>query len=89
MKMETENLRKKGRALPAVVRVGKAGVTDSLVEEIDKHLKKKKLIKVKFLKSATTEASVRELAEKISSETKSEIIMVMGLTAVFYREKRK
>lgn len=89
MKMETENLKKKGRSLPALVRVGKAGITGSLVEEIDKHLKKKKLIKVKFLKSALMESTVKDLSEKISYETKSEIIMVMGLSALFYREKRK
>ncbi len=36
-------------ALPVLVRIGKAGLTPSVIEEIKKHLKKRRVIKVKFL----------------------------------------
>lgn len=84
-----DELRKKGKHLLPVVRVGKSGLTDSLINEIKKHLIKKKLIKVKFLKSALLQSTVREFAEAISEKTSSEVIFVIGLNAVFYKGKRK
>lgn len=84
-----DDLRKKGKHLLPVVRVGKSGLTDSLIAEIKKHLKKKRLIKVKFLKSALVQGTVKEFAEVISEKTGSEIVFVIGLNAVFHIGKRK
>jgi len=51
-----------------------------------KQLKMRKLVKVKFLKTAFAEGSRKELAEKIAVQTGSELIDVRGNTAVFRRK---
>ena len=44
-------LRSKAKTLEPVVRIGKSGLTDSMIGEINKNLIKRKLIKIKLLKS--------------------------------------
>lgn len=84
-KDKLKELKKKSKFLESIVRIGKSGITDSLIEEINKHLKKRQLIKIKFLKSGIGDSTVREAAKYVAHETKSEIIDVIGLTASFYR----
>jgi len=39
----------------AVVRIGKSGLVDGIVEEVIRQLKKQRIIKVRFLRTATVE----------------------------------
>ncbi|MFW6450496.1 MAG: YhbY family RNA-binding protein [Nanoarchaeota archaeon] len=87
--MDHKELKKKAKNLEPVVRVGKAGISESLISEIKKHLKKKKLIKIKFLRSAVFQKSVKEQGTDIAEKTESELVVVTGFTAVFWFGKRK
>ncbi len=71
--------------LPAL-HIGKSGI-ESVVEELRKQLKRKKLIKIKFLRSAFIEGNKHELSEKLANLTGSELIEVRGNTAVFRRKE--
>lgn len=84
--MDSE-IKKQAKTLKPMVRVGKSGVTDSLVEEVKKHLKKRNLVKVRFLKNSPSE-STKELAQRLAALTDSEIVSLMGLTAVFYKKRK-
>ncbi len=48
--------------------IGKNGVTDSLIEEINRQLKDNKLIKVKILKSAMESMPREEIANKLAAK---------------------
>ncbi|MBW2999026.1 YhbY family RNA-binding protein [Candidatus Woesearchaeota archaeon] len=50
------------------IQVGKNGITPSLIEEIKKHLRAKKDVKVKFLKSFIGDKDRREVAENLNAQ---------------------
>jgi RNA-binding protein len=66
-----------------IIQIGKNGVSDNLITTIDKALTDHELIKVKFLEYKSER---RELAKAIAERTSSELLQVIGNTAVFYRE---
>ncbi|MFP4403333.1 MAG: YhbY family RNA-binding protein [Candidatus Woesearchaeota archaeon] len=87
--IDLNKLKKESVKLPILVRIGKTGITDSLIEEINKHLKKRKLIKIKFLKSSLIDSNVDELALLISKKTESKLVLVIGMSATFYKDTKK
>jgi RNA-binding protein len=70
--------------LDATVHVGKDGVTDSVVDEVVRQLKQKRLVKVKLLPAM--EEDRHEAAEKLASKASAVLIEVRGRTAVLARE---
>ena len=63
------------------VRIGRYGVTDGLIEEVKKRLRKDKVVKVKVLKSFLRSGiKMEEVAEEVASRTRSEIIDLRGHT---------
>jgi RNA-binding protein len=65
--------------------IGKNGVTDSLIEEINRQLKDNKLIKVKVLKSAIESMPRDEIARLLAEKTGAELIEVKGNTVVLFK----
>ncbi len=68
------------------VTVGKNGITDATIEELDRHLKKDKLVKVRLLKSATHELGMDNQAAELAERTRSLLIDIRGGTAAFFRQ---
>ncbi|MDW5551366.1 MULTISPECIES: YhbY family RNA-binding protein [Methanosarcina] len=86
--MEKEKLyRLKAEAnqLSPILNVGKNGITDSLVEELNKQIKANRLVKVRVLKSAEEGKDLKAIAEEIATATRSTVIEVRGRTVVLYR----
>ncbi len=77
-------LKKKTHHLDPLVRVGKSGITDSVVKETGKLLKKKQLIKIKLLKSSLDSADRRGLGAELAQKTGSIIISDVGNTLCLY-----
>lgn len=77
----------KGLAHPLapVVRVGKGGVSGSVVEETKKSLLAHELIKVRFEVDDAGER--RKLAEKLAAATDAEIAGGVGKIAILYRAR--
>ena len=75
-------LRAQAHHLKAVVQVGKAGLSQSLLSEVDRALEEHELIKVKFV--ACKEAR-RELSAKIEAASKAGIAGIVGNTCILYR----
>ena len=65
--------------------IGKNGVTDSLIVEINRQLKDNKLIKVKILKSAIETMPREEIARLLAAKTGAELIDVRGDTVVLFK----
>ena len=59
--------------------IGKKGLTENQIREIEKQLKKKRLIKVKILKSALISQKREEIAETLAEKTRSKVVDVRGL----------
>ena len=55
------------------VRIGKAGLAPGIVEEVTRQLKKQRIIKVRFLRTATVELEVDALAAALAEQTSSEV----------------
>ncbi len=70
---------------PAMMQVGKAGVSDSVIEEARRLLKKHQYIKVRILRSALGESDKHDLAKQLAEHAGSTLAGVRGNTAVIYR----
>ncbi|MEM4713369.1 MAG: YhbY family RNA-binding protein [Candidatus Bathyarchaeia archaeon] len=69
--------------------IGKKQVSDELIKEIEKQLEKRKIIKIKILKSALQEAKASEIAMAISRQTDADLVEVRGHTFILYKRRRK
>lgn len=77
-------LRGKAQALTATVHIGKEGVTNTVIDEITKQLKKTKLVKVKLLPAL--EKDRREVGSELAKVTSSVLVEVRGRTVVLATE---
>lgn len=68
-----------------ILNIGKNGVTDTLIEELNKQIKANRLVKVKVLKSAEEGKDLKTIAEELAEATRSTLIDVRGRTVVLYR----
>lgn len=84
-----KELKAAAHPLEPVAWVGKSGMTESVVAEIKKQLKKKGLIKVKLLKAALEDTGKKELAGSLAEKTGSVLIAQVGFVVVLYRERPK
>ena len=84
-KEKLKELRVKGKALEPIIRIGKNGLTDEVIAQIVKILRKKKLIKVKFLKSHMESHDKKQAAAELCEKTRAELIDRTGFVAVIYK----
>jgi RNA-binding protein len=78
-------LKSEAHQISPILNIGKNGVTDALIEELNKQIKANRLVKVRVLKSAEEEKDLKAIAEEIAEATKSTLIEVKGRTVVLYR----
>ncbi len=67
--------------------VGKDGVTANMMIGIDDALEAHELVKITLLK--TCPQTIEDVRSQVSSATYSDVIQVIGKTAVFYRKSKK
>jgi RNA-binding protein len=71
------------------IKIGKGGVSQELLKEIDKQLDKKKMVKVKILKTALGEDEAKSFASKIAEQTEAFLVEVRGHTFMLYKPRKK
>ena len=79
------------RLLMPIVRIGKNGLTPGVIEEIKVHLKKRKLIKVRALRSALMDKErgyIKALASEMAEKTGSDVIQVIGFNIVLKKAEQ-
>jgi RNA-binding protein len=88
-RLDPDELRAKraqANQLAVTLQVGKNGVTESTVAELKAQLHKKKLVKVRLLKSATQGGEEdRSQAEALAAQADAVLVEVRGHTAVYWR----
>lgn len=77
-------LKKEAHHLQAIFQVGKAGLTDEIVKQIDEALEKRELIKISLLQN--TDETTDEVATKIAKELDATVVQEIGKTIIFFRE---
>jgi RNA-binding protein len=87
MPTKTELARIWAEEKPAV-RIGKGGLDAGVIEEVNRQLKKRKIIKVKFLKSTTVSENMDELITQLATQTSSVVWGRRGFVVVLARKSR-
>ena len=82
---ERKQLRGLGHELRPLIHVGKDGLTDAVVREIDQALGAHELVKVKFL--GADRARVRGFREAIESRLGCAVAGAVGHTALLFRQQ--
>ena len=79
-------LRKLANTMNPIFHVGKNGVEDEMIKQLDDVLEVRELIKIKILKNSFLNA--KEAASIICEETGCETVQFIGHTVVLYRESK-
>lgn len=79
-------LKKKAHELNPLVRIGKDGITDSLIQSILEAIDSRELIKVKILQNCEKEKD--EVLEELSKCNEFEIVGIIGRTIILFRENK-
>lgn len=80
-------LRGLANPLTAILQIGKNGLNDNLIKQVDDALESRELIKISVLETAPDEKRV--LAEELASSTNSFLVQVLGNKITLYRAKKK
>jgi len=75
-----KDVKRVGHGLRPTVHVGKEGITDSLIEEIVKQIKGRRVIKIRLLPSV--EEGRKEVAQELADRSGSILIDVVGNTVL-------
>lgn len=80
-------LRSLAHSLDPVVYIGKAGVTDNVIKELDQCLEARELVKVKIQEGAELDA--KDTANQLAQELKAEFVQAIGRKFTLYRRSRE
>ena len=82
---ERAALRAKANPLEPIIQIGKEGISDNLITQIDDTLDVRELIKIR-VHLETAPKTPKELAQELAAPLEAEVIQVIGGIIVLYRE---
>lgn len=82
---ERAQWRAKANSLEPVIQLGKEGISDNLITQIDDTLDARELIKIR-VHLETAPSTPKELAGELAQRLDADVIQVIGGIIVFYRE---
>ena len=80
-------LRALANPMEAILQVGKSGIIDTLIKQVDDALTARELIKIKVLENAPVNA--REAAQELAEKTGADVVQVIGMKVSLYRRNNK
>ncbi|WP_216828995.1 ribosome assembly RNA-binding protein YhbY [Alkalihalobacterium elongatum] len=80
-------LRSKAHHLTPIFQVGKGGVNENMIKQINDALEARELLKVSVLQNCEDEKD--EVANDLSKGAKAELVQVIGNTIVLYKESKE
>ncbi len=69
-----------------IFQIGKDGLSDNLIEQVDHAIDARELIKISVLKNSSVD--IKETGFDLARFTNSELVQVIGRTIVLYRPSR-
>lgn len=80
-------LRGLSNRIEAIFQIGKNGINDNLIKQLDDALEARELIKITVLETAPD--SAKNLSFEISEKTNSIVIQVIGNKITLFRQRKK
>ena len=80
-------LRGLANTMDAIFQVGKGGIGEQIIKQVDDALEARELIKISVLE--TSEETSRTAADKIAKAVGADVVQVIGRKFVLYRESRE
>lgn len=77
-------LRSKANHLQPLFQIGKNGLTQSVIEQIEEALESKELIKVNILQNCTEDKT--DIAQTLSEQDGIHVVQVIGNIIILYKE---
>ncbi len=79
-------LRGMANTMDTILQIGKTGITDQTIKQVDDALLARELIKIRTLETSPT--SSRESADLIAQKIGADVVQVIGSKIVLYRENK-
>ena len=79
-------LRGMANQMETILQIGKTGITEQTVKQIDDALTARELIKIRTLE--TSPLSSRESADIVAKKVGADVVQVIGTRIVLYRESK-
>ena len=80
-------LRSLANTVEPILQVGKSGITDNLIKQVNDALEARELIKITVLETAPEDA--KETAIKLSNNSNRVVVQVLGRKITLYRKSKK
>lgn len=80
-------LRSLAHNIDPIFQIGKAGINDNMISQIDETLENRELIKIHILQNNFDDKN--DLAQTLSQATNSEVVQVIGSMIIVYRESQE
>ena len=80
-------LRAMANSYETIFQIGKGGITEAFIKQVDEALEARELIKLRVLENC--DYSPKEAAAEISEKLACEVVCVVGSRFVLYRESKK
>ena len=84
---ERAYLRGLANRVPSLYQVGKDGISENMIKQIDLALEARELVKGNVLENSMM--SAREAAEELADKTSAQVVQVIGNKFVLYRRTEK
>lgn len=80
-------LRGMANGYDTIFQIGKGGINDQLLKQVDEALEARELIKLRTLE--TSPETSRTAADKIAKEVSADVVQVIGSRFILYRESKE
>ena len=80
-------LRSQAHHMDPIFQIGKNGVTEEFIQQVDEALEKRELFKISLLQN--TDEFADEAAEVIAQATQAEVVQIIGRVIILYRASKK
>ena len=80
-------LRSLANTLDSILQVGKSGINDNLIKQVDDALEARELIKLTVLE--TSPDTALDIGNELAEKTNCTLVQVMGRKITLYRKKKK
>ena len=79
-------LRGMANSYDTILQIGKIGINENTVKQVNDALEARELIKLRILETCPT--SVRETADTLAEKTESDVVQVIGSRFILYKESK-
>lgn len=80
-------LRGLANTIPAILQIGKNGISENLVKQVDDALEARELIKLTVLETSPEETI--DIANSLAQSTNSELVQTVGNKITLFRPRKK